>query len=339
MPTRRKSARPRQRKTVIAVLCGIGCVILGVAAFLLVGRAVPGTDVEYGATFSVPYAEELGLDPDAVLRDAIRDLRITRFRIPAYWSLLEPRDNWWNFGPLDRQIDTIEKAGGTVILAIGEKAPRWPECWTPEWWKNLPRAEQKEKTLLFLETIVTRYRDRPTVIAWQVENEPHFDYGDCPRPDLEFFKEEILAVRRADPSRPVVTTDSGELSLWVTFGKTVDALGISTYRVVRNPILGVIRYSFVPPYAYYRKFLLVRPFAPEHIYVSEFQMEPWSPLPETSIEEQFKTMDIGQMRKNLEYAERMRMSPVDFWGLEWWYWMKTQGHPEFWEEMKAFLQK
>ena len=325
----------------IWILYGVGIVSFLLLLFLFVGRPKLTENPEYGVTFSRTYAEDLGLDPNEVLLATLNDLEIKRLRIPAYWAFLEPRQDWWDFSSLDRQIDTIEKNDGKIILAIGEKAPRWPECWAPDWWKRLPREEQKERTLLYLETVVTRYRDRSSIIAWQVENEPHFKYGDCPRPDLGFFKEEVKHVKKADPTRPVMTTDSGELSLWVTFGKSIDALGISTYRVVQNPLIGTWHYWFIPPYTYARKAALVSAFRPDNIYVSEFQMEPWSnkPLPETPLSDQMRTFNLEQMQKNLWYAERMRISPVDFWGVEWWYWMKENNRPEFWNEMKKFLTK
>ncbi|MCI0479297.1 beta-galactosidase [Candidatus Uhrbacteria bacterium] len=323
------------------VLWTLGGTLILLVAFLFVGWPDVRTDVTYGMTFSRAYAEQdLGLDADAVLAAAVDDLGIRRFRIPVTWKTVQPTPDAYDFEELDRDIAKISDAGGTVVLAIGEKVPRWPECWGPDWWKALPREEQRERTLEFLQTIVERYRRTPAIGAWQVENEPHFIYGDCPKPDMLFLRKEIDFVRSLDPTRPVMTTDSGELSAWLTFGKTVDRLGVSVYRVVRNPIIGTWRYVFIPPWFYQRKAMIVSIFGVRGIYVSEFQMEPWSnrPLTETPIEDQFDTMDIGQMRKNFGFAERMGLSPIDFWGVEWWYWMKEQGHPEFWEEAKAFYR-
>ena len=73
------------------------------------------------------------------------------------------------------------------------------------------------------------------------------------------------------------------------------------------------------------------------MYVSEFQMEPWTQgdIKTASLEDQFYTFDELQLKKNLIYASRINVPEIHFWGAEWWYWMKTQkGHPEFWEGMK-----
>lgn len=316
--------------------------LVSLTAYLFIGRATPTDNPEYGVTFSAPYAEELELDPDTVLTAALDDLGVRRFRIPAYWSRLEKQRDRWDFRELDRHINLIESRGGTIILALGEKAPRWPECWTPDWWKSLSRKEQEARTLLYIETVITRYRDRDAIVAWQIENEPHFAYGDCPRPDIRFFREEVARAETTDPTRPITTTDSGELSLWLTFGKSVDALGISTYRYVRTPSGNIFRYRFVPPFAYARKAVLTAPFRPDDIYVSEFQMEPWNTgdAVKTPVATQMETMDLAQMRSNVDFASKMQISPVDLWGLEWWYWMKeTQGHPEFWEMMRDVFNK
>jgi hypothetical protein len=298
--------------------------------------------IEYGATFSRPYArDELGLDPDKLLTAALDDLGIRRFRLGAYWKLIETERGTWNFDDLDRDIAAIQDRKGTIVLAMGEKLPRWPECWQPDWWKILSKDERRIETRRYLETVVKRYRENKTIIAWQIENEPHFEYGDCPQTDPAFLDQEIALVRALDPTRPVVTTDSGELSLWTTFGRSVDALGVSVYRVVQNPLIGIWRYWFLPPRFYRIKALALRPFGVRNVYVSEFQMEPWSnqPLPQTSVDDQLKTFDLAQMKKNISYASRIGLSPVDVWGIEWWYWMKEKhGHPEFWEEAKSIFR-
>ncbi len=315
--------------------------IVGSLAFLFVGWPSKTPHAEFGMTYSVPYSQELGLDPDYVLKTALDEVNIRRFRIAAYRNRLEPNRGEWHWEELDHIIDEIGKRHGKVILAAGEKLPRWPECWSPQWWKKLPRVEQEQETLHYLETVVTRYRNNPTIAGWQVENEPHFYYGDCPKPDYLFIQKETAFVRGLDPTRPITTTDSGELSSWLTLGPFVDRLGVSVYRTVRNPLLGDLNwhYWFLPPYFYARKAMLARPLGLAGIYVSEFQMEPWSnkSLPETSVADQLTSMNVDQMHRNFEFATRMGITPVDFWGIEWWLWMRDKaGHPEFMDEAKRF---
>ncbi len=319
-------------KLLIALALAV-CASIG--AFLFIGWPHITPNVEYGMTFSRPYAQELGLDPDVVLKTALDDVKIRRFRLAAYWKQVEPSRDTWDFADLDYQISEIGKRNGKVILAIGEKLPRWPECWGPDWWKNMSRAEQRVETLKYIEAVVLRYKDNPTINAWQIENEPHFAYGNCPSPDYFFMPYEANFVRGLDPSHQIYTTDSGELSSWVTLAPFVDQLGISVYRTVRSPTFGNmnLHYWFVPPFLYKRKAMLLRPFGVRDLYVSEFQMEPWSnkPLLETPIEDQLSSMNIAQMKANFSFAERMEIPNIDFWGIEWWVWMKQHGHPEFLE--------
>jgi hypothetical protein len=125
-------------------------------------------------------------------------------------------------------------------------------------------------------------------------------------------------------------------------GKKVDRLGSSVYRVVVGP-LGILRYWFVPPQAYLRKAqILNATMGVKDVYVSEFQMEPWvkATIPSSTLAEQAKTMDLDQFRKNAAFAKRMGIERVDFWGVEWWYWMKTvNDNPDMWNEAKSIFAK
>lgn len=325
----------------ISLLC---CLAIGFSIVLFLSVDISSSTspkhIDFGVTFSRPYArDELGLDADAILRAALDDLKIRRFRLGTYWKFLQPTPENWNFGELDHDIQEISARQGKIVLAIGQKTPRWPECWAPDWWKKQDTQQQRQALFDYLTTLVTRYKNNSTIIAWQVENEPRFSWGDCGAVDTTLLHEEFALVRQLDPTRPIASTDSGELSWWRGFEKNVDMLGVSVYRVVQHPLIGTWHYSFLLPSFYRRKALLLSVFHIPLIYISEFQMEPWSnqPLLQTSLNEQFKTFSLSDMKKNIEYAKRMRLSPIDFWGLEWWYWMKEQGHPEFWEEAKKIF--
>ena len=309
---------------------------------LFIGWPQVDSSTHYGMTFSRPYATSLGEDPTHVLNVALDEIGIKQFRIPAYWGLLEPSEHGkWDFSQIDADIAAIGARKGHVTLAIGEKLPRWPECWGPSWWKVLPRTQQKPLTLEYFKAVVDHYRGNPTITAWQVENEPYFQYGDCPAPDKSFITEELSYVKGLDTSRPIYSTDSGELSTWLELGPQVDKLGVSVYRLVRNQLFGNfnLTYFFIPPYFYEHKAWLVHFFGVKDIYVSEFQMEPWSnvPLPQTPVDLQLSSMDETRMQSNFSFAERMGVSEIDFWGVEWWVWMRDlKGHPEFVDEAKLF---
>ena len=304
-----------------------------VCAFLFVGFPEQTKNQHYGVTFSSPYANSLGLNAQEALRTAIQDIGIRRFRIPVYWSTIEPEKDKWDFSDIDWQLEQLRASSSTAILTVGRKQPRWPECWIPTWAKSMSFDEQESHILVAMQKTVERYKDHSEVGQWQVENEPLLPFGDCRMPSIASVLSEIRFVHALDPSRPISSTESGEFALWAGLGSIVDRLGVSVYRTVQNPIIGNvnIHYWFVPPFAYHRKAELVKPFGVKDVYVSEFQMEPWSntSIPDTPIDKQMYSFDLDQMKSNFEFASKSSISEVYFWGVEWWIWMAEQGRPEF----------
>lgn len=313
------------------------CFVVIICGFLAMSLRMPVQQTS-GVTFSRPYALELKLNPDEVLAASLDDLKVRHFRIPAYWSLLEPQKGQWDWSWLDSELDSIAAKQGSVVLAVGEKLPRWPECWIPDWAVNLPDNDREQAVLDYLNQVINRYKNHPAVKGWQVENEPGFPFGKCPETAAGLFDKEINLVRSLD-TKPIATTDSGELSFW-SLGSKVDRLGVSVYRVVIAP-LGIFHYWFVPPQFYLRKGQAMSLlWGIKDFYISEFQMEPWTKrasLVETPIDEQMQTFDLKQMKNNINFAENSGISTIDYWGVEWWYWMKTQNHPEFWETAKSIF--
>ncbi len=291
----------------------------------------------FGATFSKQYASFLGLDWKEAYTATLDDLGVRRLRIPAYWDDIEPEEGRYSFGDLDWQIVEANRRGAKVILAIGRKLPRWPECHAPEWTRGLDERLVQTRILSMLETVVRRYSKDSTITAWQVENEPFLNFGECPPPNREFLKREVAVVRALD-RRPVIITASGELSNWFSVIGLADVLGVSAYRVVWSKLVG---YFFWPitPKVYTDRFDAVSPFL-QGGFVSELQAEPWTngDLRTMPINEQLALMNPQRLRDNVEFAKKIGLPEIYFWGVEWWYWLKQQGHPELWEAGKAFFR-
>ncbi|MEA3272137.1 MAG: beta-galactosidase, partial [Patescibacteria group bacterium] len=207
-------------------------------------------EIEYGATFSKPYAEDFDLDWKETYLAILDDLKVRKLRVPAYWDLIEPEQDKYNFEDLDWQIDEAEKRDAKIILAIGRKLPRWPECFMPIWVKDWNETAQQERVFKMLRDVVIRYKDRDVISAWQVENEPFFRFfGECPPADEEFLKTEIEVVKSLDDTRPIIITESGELSSWLRGGKYGDTLGVSMYWIVWNRHWGYFHHHI--PAIYY----------------------------------------------------------------------------------------
>lgn len=295
-------------------------------------------DVVFGATYSKKYAEFLGLDWRTAYLAMLDDLKVKRLRIPVYWDDVEPEPGVFNFSVVDWQLDEAERRGASVVLAVGRKLPRWPECYSPQWAKGLNESLVRTKILSMIETAVRHFKKRSSIIAWQVENEPFFAFGECPPPDREFLKHEISVVRALD-DRPVIITESGELSTWLNAASLTDILGISTYRVVWNRFIGYF-YWPITPSVYRRRAESVSSLV-DKVIITELQAEPWFGTATTSIsplDDQLKLMNPERLAQNISFARRVGFAEAYLWGVEWWYWLKQNGHPEMWEAGRSMLR-
>ncbi|MBI2577549.1 MAG: beta-galactosidase [Candidatus Wildermuthbacteria bacterium] len=319
---------------VLLILFGAGFLVF---AFFFVGKPKQAEHITWGATFSHSYAEGLGLNWEETYLALLDDLKIRNFRIPLYWDELEPHKGHFVFSNWDWQLEELEKRNGKAILAIGFKLPRWPECRMPEWAKVLSKEDREEAILSMLKQIAEHYKDSKVVEKWQVENEYLVPFGICPEPDKNFLFKELRFVKRLD-SRPVITTDAGIASFWLTVGKHADEVGFSIYRFRVDDEGKFIKYPF-PPVTYYRKAQFFHLFHPKkEVVAMELQAEPW-PVTGT-IEGDYKTMSPEQFGKHIEYAKQTGFDTFYFWGAEWWYWAKEKGgDPAIWNEAKNLFEK
>ena len=158
--------------------------------------------------------------------------------------------------------------------------------------------------------------------------------------DAEFdaLEDKIKAI---DKKRPVIITESGELSFWIASSKTKgDILGVTTYKTIwQSNIKKYISY-FLPPIFYERRANLVKILFDKEVIGVELQAEPWcvNSIINSSLEEQAKTMNLEQFRKNVDFAKRTGIKEFYFWGGEWWYYMLTNyGDDKIWNEVKEML--
>ena len=296
---------------------------------------------DLGVTFSKRYAEDIGLDWRRAYLSALDDLNIKKVRIPVYWDWVEPQEGEYNFDDVDWQLDEAKKRGVDVILVIGQKVPRWPECYVPDWIGDDDK-KRKTKLLVLLDTIVERYKNREEVKYWQVENEPFLRFGICPAIDSELLDSEIDLVRSKDPSRKIMVTDSGELSTWIPAAKRADIFGTTMYRNVYKEGWGYYKYPLGPTFFRFKRWLIENFAEQDDPVVIELQAEPWIAGWTTNapLEEQFKSMTEDKLRENIEYAKASDFSEVYLWGVEWWYWLREhKDYPYVWEEAKEIIEE
>lgn len=327
-------------KLVAFILIVIGILILSIGSYAKTPPIGITEDIQWGVAFSRIFAEEMGLDWREAYIAILDDLRPQSIRLPIYWTDVEEDRGVYNFEDYDWMINETANRNIGLILVVGRKLPRWPECHEPRWIKDKEMVERNEELLKYISTVVTRYKDKPNIYAWQVENEPFLLFGECPKLDAEFLDKEIALVRALDTNRPIIITDSGELSIWFSAYKRADIFGTTMYRIVWSDTFGHIKYP-LPPKFFWLKTNLVRLFYPEKpIIVSELQAEPWGPklIYETPLEFQALSMNMTQFRDNIQYARDVGFSEVYLWGAEWWYWMKEKHQrPEFWNTAKELM--
>jgi hypothetical protein len=297
--------------------------------------------MNFGISYSPVFARSLGLDWQKSYTDILDGLQAKKIRLASYWSEVEKEKGAYDFSETDWLMSEARKRNVKITLAFGIKVPRWPECFIPGFYmKN--KAERERALLRYEYALIERYKNFDNIEIWQAENEPFLDFGFCPdqATDGDLVSREVAQTKLLDPSRPVMVTDSGELSLWYQAAKRADIFGTTLYRTIYKPQLGYFNYPLGPNF-FRTKALFIKIFANQkNIIISELQGEPWGPkwLSEMSLDEQYKSMSPQKLEDIAEYARKTNFSESFLWGAEWWYWLKTQkGESAMWDTAKKII--
>jgi len=329
------------KKVLKYFLFGILILLLILIFYFFVGKPAEAEKIIWGVNFSQKHTENLGLNWKETYLALLDDLKVKNIKLITHWDLIEPEKDEYYFEDLDWQIKEAENRGAKILLVIGMKTGRWPECHIPDWAKNLDKEEQQERILKLIEKIVLNYRNRIPIEYWQVENEPFFPFGECPWVDKNFLKKEIDLVKSLDyQERPIVISDSGEGSLWITAATLGDVVGTTMYKKVWFRQLETYIYYPLPPTFYWGKAKYIEKIFNKKVIVAELQAEPWGPklLYESPLEEQEKTMNLERLKANVEFAKKTGLDTFYLWGAEWWYWMKErQNDSKIWDEAKKLF--
>lgn len=142
--------------------------------------------VLYGAAYYHEYMPYDRLDKDIEL---MKQAGITVVRMgESTWSLWEPEDGRFEYAWMDRVVDAMGKAGIKVILGTPTYSiPTWMYHKHPEvlarplggsevFYGMRQNMDTDNPTFRFyaerlIRNLVSHYRDNPTVIGWQVDNE------------------------------------------------------------------------------------------------------------------------------------------------------------------------
>lgn len=227
-------------------MLGLGAITVDLAAPLYEGPLPlpppePGA-LRIGATFSQLEAEYMGLDWRQAFT-AVLELEPAFLRLGAYWSRIERKEGELDFSELDWMLERTATRGIPVTLALGVKAPVYPEFHLPAWAiedEQLPAtgpllrsSRLRDRAHAFTERVITRYASDTSIARLQVENEPFEPilYMHGWTLDEDFLRRQVALVRAADRlGRPIV------LNAYVPTSTPVNLLA----RAHDHPILGAL---------------------------------------------------------------------------------------------------
>ncbi|WP_029351148.1 glycoside hydrolase family 5 protein [Bosea sp. 117] len=177
--------------------------------------------------------------------DDLRFLKAAGFttvRVPLHWKFfLDPADpnrvdpNGEGWALIDRAIGWAREAGIKVILDI-HAAPGGQTGVNHDDGIGYPLVfyvpEYRRQTIALWTAIATRYKDEPTVLGYDLLNEPISPYHDADylNPRLEpFYREITQAIRAVDPNHVVILAAAQWSTNFGVFTRPFDANLAYTY--------------------------------------------------------------------------------------------------------------
>ena len=337
-----------------------------IAVFLFgTAQAAP---LRVGTTFSPKQCEYLGVDWKKTYLEVLR-LELDIIRLGAYWSEIEKEEGIYDFTALDWQIEKARERGIPVVLAVGIKAPRWPEYFMPDWVIKKARpgfarnlagyGYVRERAVKFTAEVVERYKEEGIIHYWQVENEPfirigrkHWYIG------TSLLEEEVFVLRSLDGwKRPLIMTIATYphwlmrliARVFTRFDRVresadlCDIIGINVYPVVGHRMFGFDMRLSAAPEARKKYFGgLVGRITKEgkEVWVTELQAEPWEPGHLAYKGEEVPDTDSPADTEKV-FIE-MRGLGVDtflLWGAEYWIFRRERYGDTRWLEMVSGLRE
>lgn len=330
-------------------------------------REVTGP-VQVGVSFSQRRAAALGLDYRQAYRQVL-DMHFRVVRLAVYWDQVET-EGW---GATDWLIQQSEAAGQPVLMTVGMKSLGWPEFYLPDGLQVHVRDGDDVSAdpvvaaaaLDFVAAAAQRYDQSPSVVAWQVENEP-FNRAGPHRWWIApgFVQQEIGLVRSLSP-HPVVLNVFGHFDMRMDrassrTGATLagllgfdsgsaerDALG----RLQAGDVLGTDVYTRVG-YTFLGRRQVATASSDwldrldhwgaaaaterKRAWVTEAQAEPWEPDYTTYANP--ASFGPADMLSTFEALRDNGVRTVLLWGVEYWLWRAQAGDTRWLDNANLILR-
>jgi len=286
-----------------------------------------------GVSFIPDYASYLGVDPQKTMDALINDVHVREFRLTSYWSDIETSPGHYDFSQLDWEFKKADAAHAKVILVVGLRQPRWPECHAPDFYDtSRPENTWYPQLKAYMSAVVNRYKNEPSLQSWQVENEYFLKgFGNCTDMNRQRLVDETNMVRKLDPRHSIIIARSNNALGWPVGAPAPDTFSITVYRRVWDSAL-THRYVEYPFPAWYYAFLAgwQKIFTGKDMIVGELQAEAWTPhgapITTTSLAEQNKSLDARRLKDNIQFGRATGMKNIELWGAEYWYYRKEVLH-------------
>ncbi|MCR4280066.1 MAG: hypothetical protein NUV82_01415 [Candidatus Komeilibacteria bacterium] len=308
------------------IIMAIAVVLIGIIIYSYSVSFADDDGADYGLSFSSKYAEQLGLDWQETYIYILENMPAKYLRLMTYWDEIEVADDEYDYSRIKWQLEKAAEYDKEVLLIVGRRQPRWPECHIPSWVYNLNDSERLAAEYEMIARTISELKDYSVIFAWQIDNEPFLSvFGECPEEKLADYREKLTFAADLD-SRPLVVTDSGEFSLWLKAARLNPIVGVSLYRTTWNKWYGKFFYPLAPSFYQYKARLISFFAKAEQVFISELQLEPWADqsLAEMPLPEQYVRFPVEQVEENIHFARRTGLEPRYGGGAEWWYWLKTE---------------
>jgi hypothetical protein len=288
----------------------------------------------YGVSFIPSYATSLGVDPQQTM-EALLGIGVKQFRLVSYWNETEPAAGKYDFTQLDWQFKKAEAAHAKIILTVGLRQPRWPECHVPSWVDTTKPLDTWQPQLeQFMQTVIERYKNSPSLNKYQLENEYFLKgFGTCTDFSRSRLVSEYNLVKRLDPSHDIIVGRSNNALGFPAGQPTPDQFSISVYKRVWDA--GVThRYLEYPFPAWFYGYIagVQKIYLGKDMSIAELQAEAWPPkeqtIPKSSLSEQNKSLDAERLKGRFAYGKATGMKSIDLWGAEYWYYRKQVLHDD-----------
>lgn len=304
--------------------------------------------LEQGVSFIPDYAQSLGLDPQNTM-DALNGIGVRHYRLVSYWSDAEQTQGHYDFSQLDWQFEKAEHANAKIILTLGLRQPRWPECHMPDWARALPPEQWHAELADYMTAVVNRYKDSPALESYQLENEYFLKgFGICEQIAGSMTRERLVneydMVKKLDPAHPVIVGRSNNALGYPLGQPQPDEFSISVYKRVWDANVSK-RYLEYPWPAWYYGWLAgsQKILTGKDMMIGELQAEAWPPnhqsIQETPLAEQNKSMSAERLADRFQYGRATGMRQIYLWGAEYWYYRMVVLHdPSLWKVAEKEFQ-